>query len=165
VEALAAATQEDLLVVGKQGWARLPHRRLGSTPRQLLGQAQVSVMVYSQPRRDGHPVLVLFDSPEAGARTLALAGYIAPRPDTELVLLLPPGAATPLREAAGRAAEDRGGRVTVRELEGREAPALAGLVRRTTPHALVVSRDSPFLAATEGYRLLEELELPVVVVP
>ena len=109
----------------------------------------------------------LFDGADTGPRALALAEYIAPATATEVVLLLPPSPGTdpPLREAATELAHDPSGRVRVRELTGREAPALAQTVRQSAPHALVVSRDSPFLAGREGQRLLEELDIPVVVVP
>jgi nucleotide-binding universal stress UspA family protein len=167
-EALAVATHDDLLVVGKRGWARLPHRRLGSTTRQLLGQAHVSLMVYSQAQVRGHPILVLFDDPDAGPRALALATYIAPRPGHPLVLLLPPG--TPeetdqLHRAAARSLTDQGLEAEVRQLTGDEVQALARTVRRESPHALVMGHHSPLLTGTPGQQLVEELDIPVVMAP
>jgi len=167
-EALAVATHDDLLVVGKRGWARLPHRRLGSTTRQLLGQARVSLMVYSPAQARGHPILVLFDDPEAGARALALAAYIAPTPEHKLVLLLPPGAAAAtdrLQQAAARALGEQGLEAEIRQLTGDEVQALARTVQRESPHALVMGHHSPLLAGTSGQQLVENLDVPVVMAP
>ncbi|MFA9460689.1 universal stress protein [Thiohalorhabdus methylotrophus] len=165
-EALARAAPGDLLVVGKTGWSRLPHQRLGSTPQRLLSKAQVSVMVYARPARTARsPVVALFDDPESGPRTLGLATFLARADSEALTVLIPEPDADRLIPAARKWLSDHGVEATLKPLHGATSGDLAATALHEDLQALVVHRDSPLLGGDARRRLLESLDAPVVLVP
>jgi nucleotide-binding universal stress UspA family protein len=168
-QALAYITPSDLIVVGKTGWSSLRPGRLGSTPRSLVAQASLAVMVLGEAGgAQAHPTMVLFDHPEAGPRALAMATQIARRDGRTLTVLLPPADPETLADLRRRAASwlaGRGVEAEMQELAGTGPEAIAGAVRTAGGRTLVVSRASPALAGPAGARLIEAVAPPVVVVP
>ncbi|MFP4561056.1 MAG: universal stress protein [Thiohalorhabdus sp.] len=166
--ALARAIPGDLLVVGKTGWSRLPYKRLGSTPRHLIRKADVdvSVMVYSPPASPRHhPIVAVFDDPDSGPRALALAAYIARTEADTLTILIPEEEAERLVPEVRRWLAGRGVDATLKLLRGREPEALTNVLHRERLQALVIHRSSPLIAGAVRQRLLEALDVPVVLVP
>ncbi|KPV39214.1 hypothetical protein AN478_13155 [Thiohalorhabdus denitrificans] len=164
--ALAWATPGDLLVVGKTGWSRLPYKRLGSTPRDLVRKANVSVMVYAPPptpRR--HPIVAVFDDPQSGPPTLALAAYIAHTEADTLTVLIPEAEAERLVPEVRRWLAGRGVDASLKLLQARDPEALTNTLSRERLQALVIHRNSPLIAGEVRQRLLESLDVPVVLVP
>ena len=165
-EALAHAAPGDLMVVGKWGGSPLRTGRLGSTARGLLGQASLSVMVMERAAAGSHPTVALFDHPEWGPRALEMAAQIARRDGRALAVLLPPGkpeAVADLRRSAETWLAARGLQAEFRTLAAGSPRAVASAVAAADGRALVISRQSPYMA--DGTRLIEAVAPPVVVVP
>jgi nucleotide-binding universal stress UspA family protein len=165
-QALANAGPGDLVVVGKSGWSPLRTGRLGSTARDLLGQASLTVMVMEHPAAGAHPTVALFDHPEWGPRALDMAAQIARRDGRALAVLLPPGepeAMAELRRGAEAWLTARGLQAEFHTLSAHSPRAVAAAVAAAEGRALVVSRQSPVLA--DGAQLVEAVAPPVVVVP
>ena len=167
-QVLAAAAAGDLIVVGKSGWSPLRRGRLGSTARQLIDEASLTVMVLEQAAGAAvRPTLALFDHPEAGRRALAVAAQIAQRDGHALTVLVPggdPAAAAELHRRAEGWLAEHGLEAAVQTTDG-GPEALARAMGASGGHILVVSRAGPVMAGGAGDRVLERLATPVVVVP
>jgi nucleotide-binding universal stress UspA family protein len=84
-EILAAATDSDLVIVGKSGWSR--GRRLGSTAQTLVVQSELQILVFQAGVRLTRPVLVVYDGSEAGKRALNAAVNVL-EDDSSLTVLI-----------------------------------------------------------------------------
>lgn len=165
-EVVAHAGPGDLVVMGKTGWSTLRRGRLGSTPRHLLAQDSLTLMVLEQTASAIHPTMALFDDARAGARALAMAAQIARRDGRALAVLLPPGeTGTALRREAEQWLAERGLDADFHTLAAASPQAVAAAVRTGSGRALVVSRASPMVAGDAGPQLIEAVTPTVVVVP
>ncbi|HEX6305448.1 MAG TPA: universal stress protein [Anaerolineales bacterium] len=70
-EILAAATDIDLVILGKSGWSR--RRRLGSTAQTLVVQSERQILIFQAGVRLTHPVLVIYDGSQASKKALNAA--------------------------------------------------------------------------------------------
>lgn len=70
-EILAAATDSDLVIVGKSGWSRRKH--LGSTAQTLVVQSERQILIFQAGVRLSRPVLVVYDGSETSTNALAAA--------------------------------------------------------------------------------------------
>lgn len=166
-QALAHALPGDLLVVGRTGWSPVQRGRVGSTPRSLIREGPLAVMVHGG-AAGGHTTTALLDSLEAGPEVLAMAAQLAIRDEQALTVFLPPeeeGGADRLRHLAEDWLEDRGLQATYRTLPSASTEAVARAVRNESGRALVISRRSPFVAPDGGEGLIRAVAPPVVVVP
>lgn len=92
-ELLAAASESDLIILGKSGWSG--RKRIGSTAREVAVQSPIQSLILLQKVRPGTPVMVLYDGSKASKNALAAARKII-HPDSSLTVLLN----TKSREAA-----------------------------------------------------------------
>src|SRR5690606_31783004 len=69
VELLAAASEADLIILGKAGWSR--RRRLGSTARVVITQAPQRTLILQQGAHLGLPVGILYDGSPLARQALA----------------------------------------------------------------------------------------------
>jgi nucleotide-binding universal stress UspA family protein len=72
-EILSAASDADLLVLGKAGWAIGDVRCPGSTCLAVLSQSRVPVMIVEQGAELSPPILVVHDGSDAGERAVEFA--------------------------------------------------------------------------------------------
>ncbi len=168
-EALALLAPEDLLVLGKIGYARARGQRVGSSAWAILHEAPGPVMVFERPSPQARPrgVAVLVDAGTPGLQALEAAAALL-EPDealTAVVACYPPGtAADPADPAqrwlAGRFPQARWLPVTT------DSPRrLARLLTEQAAEKVIVSRRSAVMRHHEARELVEALRLPVVVIP
>lgn len=84
-ELLAAATEADLVILGKSGWSR--RRRLGSTAKTLVIQFERQILVFQAGVRLARAVLVIYDGSEASKKALNAALNIL-EDDSSLTVLM-----------------------------------------------------------------------------
>jgi nucleotide-binding universal stress UspA family protein len=109
-ELLAAASEADLIILGKIGWSLTRRRRLGSTARAVLSQATSLTLILQQGARLGLPVLIVYDGSAIAQKALAAAsrlvrgknGYL-----TVVVLADAPDEAQDLQSHAARWLRER----------------------------------------------------------
>jgi nucleotide-binding universal stress UspA family protein len=76
-EILSAATEVDLVILGKIGRSMIGHRRMGSTARMIVHQGLGLTLILQQERAPAVPVSVVYDGSELARRALDLAGHFA----------------------------------------------------------------------------------------
>ncbi len=167
-EALAVLTPDDLLVLGKVGYARSRGLRFGSTARAIIQQAPGPVMVCEEPGSGARPrgVAVVVEPGEQGVRTLETAAALLGG-DEAITTALPDGP-----PHAATADETPQGWLRSRYPAARwlERPAsdpahVARALAEAGAEKLIVSRRSALLTQTGPRALVEAVQLPVLVVP
>ncbi len=166
-ETLSLIERDDLLVLGKVGYARARGLRIGSTARAILLGTSGPVLVFERPQRSPaqHGVAVVVEPGEAGVRTLSYAAALLGEHET-VRCLIPDGTT--------RLPDDDPARLWVAQhcpqacwLAG-AAGSPAALARHLgggRAEKLIVSRRSALLAAHDARALIEAVQLPVLVVP
>ncbi|WP_200257414.1 universal stress protein [Halorhodospira neutriphila] len=169
-EALALLAPEDLLVLGKIGYARARGQRVGSSAWAILHEAPGPVMVFERPLPEARPrgVAVVIDAGASGLQALESAAALL-EPDEALTAVIachapgaaPEAAADPAqRWLAERFPQARWLPVTT---DGPER--IARLLAAQAAEKVVVSRRSAVMRRHDARELVEALQLPVVVIP
>lgn len=86
-ELVMAASEMDLVILGKSGWSPIERRRLGSTARALLSEAPGAALVLEHGSRLRPPLAVVCDGSALGRKALKLATTLSEREDSHLILL------------------------------------------------------------------------------
>jgi nucleotide-binding universal stress UspA family protein len=163
-ELLRAAADTDLLVLGKTSRTS-SRRRLGSTSRTLLAEAESSVLVLREPLVSPSPLLVYYDGTARAEAALALGIELAGRSeDGRLEVALPAsddGEAKRLRNRIRTSADDLS--LRIRALSWAEGRRLSAFVRHTEGLVLLPAGGAP-LRTTALQQTLYELNRPVLVV-
>jgi nucleotide-binding universal stress UspA family protein len=76
-EVLAAASEADLMIVGKRTWAPVGARRLGSAFRMILTEGRGLTLVIEERTEWTIPVTVVFDGSSLSAKALNIAVHLA----------------------------------------------------------------------------------------
>ncbi len=85
-ELLAAATDTDIILLGKSGWSQ--RRRLGSTTRVIVTQAPNQIIILQEGAHLGLPVGVIYDGSPNVQKSLAAAANLLHRQDGFLVVII-----------------------------------------------------------------------------
>ncbi|MBK5935733.1 hypothetical protein CCR81_02795 [Halorhodospira halophila] len=166
-ETLSLVNRDDLLVLGKVGYARARGLRIGSTARAIVFGTPGPVMVFERPLRPrtGHGVAVVVEPGEPGVRTLTRAAALLGEGEI-LARIIPDHAAPPpdgddpARAWAARHCPN------AQWLTPAGSPtALARHLSRAPVDKLIISRRSALLAEHDTRSLIEAVQLPVLVVP
>jgi nucleotide-binding universal stress UspA family protein len=72
-ELLTAASEADLVILGKVGWSPTGRRHLGSTARAVLSQATCLTLILQEGVRLSLPILVVYDGSTLAQKALAAA--------------------------------------------------------------------------------------------
>jgi nucleotide-binding universal stress UspA family protein len=72
-ELLTAASEADLVILGKMGWSLTGRRHLGSTARAVLSQATCLTLILQQGAHLSLPILVVYDGSALAQKALAAA--------------------------------------------------------------------------------------------
>lgn len=164
-ELLTAASDVDLVILGKAGWSG--QRRLGSTARSVLSQAPGPALILQQGVRLGLPVVVLYDGSRMAQRALAAATQLVRGSEGYLTLLLladGPDAAQSLQMEAADWLQERGLKARYRWLSKADAARLCRVVQVEGGGVLVLHRDMPLLRGEALMALLNEIGCPVLLV-
>jgi nucleotide-binding universal stress UspA family protein len=73
---LTAASDADLIIVGRAGWSGVTSARTGATCSAIVSSCRAPVLVVERGARPAPPILALDDGSPAAQRALAIAGEI-----------------------------------------------------------------------------------------
>ncbi|MGD8398044.1 MAG: universal stress protein [Anaerolineae bacterium] len=168
-EVLSAASEADVLVLGKLGWSSIHRKRLGSTVRGILPERFGLALVLEEGACFGFPLAVVYDGSPAAGRALLTATALRRRAGDDqalIVLLLAHGSdeAELLQEQAGSVLEDREAPVRYRLLTGANVMVLADALQSEGCATLVLPAQGVALQSNVLETLLEKIDLPVLLV-
>ncbi|MHB1294678.1 MAG: universal stress protein [Anaerolineae bacterium] len=166
-ELTALAAEADLVILGKSAWSLTSGRRMGTTTRAVLGQAQCLALVIEEGRVLGEPVLVAYDGSALGAKALAAAAALVPdgRPSLIVLTLADDDEANKrLQAEAAQQLGDRQRDARFRSLTVYNAARLAGRIHTEGCGTLVLPAHSAVMQDEALAALLDEMEIPVLLV-
>jgi nucleotide-binding universal stress UspA family protein len=166
-ELLTAAAEVDLIILGRGGWSLTRRRRLGSTARAVLSEAPCLALILQHGAGLEMPVLVVYDGSPLAQKALAAAAALVEEEEGHLtVLILADGAdaAHRLQKQAAGWLQERGVEVRYRLLTKLSVPRLAHIVQLEGGGTLVLPARSPLLQDEALLTLLDEIEIPVLLV-
>jgi len=166
-EVLTAAREADVLILGKGGWNVARSRRLGRTIRALLAEAPASTLVLQRGAGLDVPVGVMYDDSPLAGRALMAAALLARRDDERLTVFLVDGEIDEferLRNQVTRRLAGRGLDVRYRAITQCDASRLARVMQIETVGVLVMPGQDASIQGEALLALLDEVEVPVLLV-
>lgn len=156
-EILAAASQTDLVLLGKSGWS--PARPVGSTALALIAASPGAFLLMPQEAPQTGPIAVLFEGSSDSRRTLEASIRLAIAHQAALLVLVSgptPEACDAVRQSARQIIGSRVKEFRIRRVQAAAPRDLAQVLRTEHSRLLVLAGDSP-LAQEAGIRSLLEL--------
>jgi hypothetical protein len=83
-QVLSAASEADLLILGKMTWAPIGGKRLGSTVRMILTQGRGLTLIIQERMSWALPISVIFDGSNLSAKALYIAARLSKAEDRQL---------------------------------------------------------------------------------
>jgi nucleotide-binding universal stress UspA family protein len=166
-ELLTAASEVDLVILGKTGWSLARRGRLGSTARAVLAQATSLTLVLQQGARLRLPVAVVYDGSPAAHRALDASTHLVRGKNgyvTVLILADESAMARSLQTEVAEWLRERGIEAHYRWLIGIDVKRLTDLVETEGCGVLVVPSQGSRLHNEMFLTLLDEVECPVLLV-
>ena len=166
-ELLTAASEVDLIILGRGGWSLTQRRRLGSTARAILSETPCLALILRQGTYLELPMLVVYDGSPLAQKGLATAAALVQGEDGDLTVLVladEPDMAHRLQRQAAEWLQGRGVNVRYRPLTKLSVPRLAHIVRTEGRGTLVLPARSALLQDEVLLALLDEVEMPVLLV-
>ncbi len=166
-ELFTAASEMDLVILGRSGWSPIERRRLGSTARALLSQGPRPALVLQRGTRLRPPVAVLYEGSALGQKAVRVAATLAQGEDSHLVVLLvgdEAEATRMLRKQVSGWLEDRRLLARYRHLPSWKPSQVANSLKSEGVGGLVLPATSEILEEGPLLALLEETEIPVLLV-
>lgn len=169
-EVLSAASEADMLVLGRAGWSLLQRERLGSTVRGILPERFGMALILKEKTCLGVPLAVVYDGSPAAERALDAADALRQQPEDDnkllIVLLLAEDEQKIVdlqRQAAARLSE---GEVVARyhTLTSANVLPLVDILQAEDCGMLILPAQGFALHSSILVQLLEQLELPVLLV-
>ncbi|MFP3895980.1 MAG: universal stress protein [Anaerolineales bacterium] len=165
---LEAASEADMVILGKEAWSTFETRQLGPAIRQVLSQIPTPTMVLQAGARLKRPVLAIYDGSQAAHRALSAAATLAKRDDDRLMVLILAGGESErvgrLHARAETWLEGRGLQVQYQALSESSASRLAALVVRQGYGTIVLPREGSIIRDEGVLDFLDEIEVPVLLV-
>lgn len=164
---LEAASEADMVILGKEAWSTFETGQLGPAVRQVLSQIPTPTMVLQAGAHLDFPVLAIFDGSQAAHRALSAAATLARRDDYRLMVLILAGESEPASHLQARAEtwlEGRGLQVQYQTLSESSVSRLAALVARQGYGTVVLPRQSAVIQDEAVLDFLDETEVPVLLV-
>lgn len=164
-ELLQAVLDADLLIIGKAGWSR--RRRMGSTTRVIVAQSPRQTLILQQGTRLGLVLGLIFDGSPPSFKALQAAVALLHRSNGFLTVIV---IADDIEKARHTQAEvnrwlrERGLSAHFRWLIGAETRNLAALIKTGQFGALVVPGEMDAFNAEDLVGLVDEVEVPVLIV-
>jgi nucleotide-binding universal stress UspA family protein len=166
-ELLAAASEADLVILGKMGWSPAGSRRLGSTARTVLAQAPCLTLVLQQGTRLRLPVMVVYDGSPTAYKALDASTHLVRGKNGYLTILIladEPGTARSLQAEVTEWLRKRGMEARYRWLVGIDVTRLAEMVEREGCGMLVIPSQSSRLHNEMFLTLLDKARCPLLLV-
>jgi nucleotide-binding universal stress UspA family protein len=166
-EVLAEAGEADVLVLGKSGWALVRSRRISPVVRAVLSESPVPTLLLHPGRQLGFPVLVVYDGGPLSNRALDAAVDLAGRDDGRLLILVLGDGMTHAIDLQSHVEQ----RLEGHEIHARynlltksNVPKIASIVRMGSGGTLVLPAKSSVLHDEALMGLLDEVDVPVLLV-
>jgi nucleotide-binding universal stress UspA family protein len=166
-EVLQAASQADLVTLGKQGRSKSPGARLGSTALWVALHAPGALLLVEHGVPGGQPVLMLYDGSEGAERALDAAARLARMSGTHLIILLlagAPDAARQLEQQAGLRIEPHRVHPRFHTLHEADAQSLLRVLQSEGGGLVVLAARSTVLSEETIQKLLDSLRNPVLLI-
>jgi nucleotide-binding universal stress UspA family protein len=165
-EVLTAASETDVLILGRAGWPLTPSRHLGRRVRHILTEAPGMTLILEHGRRLEPPVLVVYDGSALGQKALAAALAVVTEGDRLTVLLLADGTerARDLYAEAQNLLQGQDLELRYRALTESNVPRLARLVHSEEGGTLILPARMGLFEEEAMLKLLDEVDLPVLLV-
>ncbi len=164
-ELLSAASDRDLIILGRAGRSLVRRRGLGSTARTVLSQASCLALILHYGARLGMPVLVVYDGSALGDRALAAAAALAQPGGEGLTVLLPAGdAAEQLQARAAGSLQRLESNARYRTLTEASLPGLVRFLQSEACGVLVLPARTALMEDEAVLALLDQVEIPVLLV-
>lgn len=164
-EVLAAATEADLLAMGKLGWSFGTQFRMGSTALQIAaGTTPVLLLSEHGMPPDVQPV-VYYDASPAAKRGLLAAAELAKRGTKTLTLLLAAADqddALTMRERVNAVLEGKNIEVRYRQIDPQDEVSLLRALKRERPGVLVFGGRELLKKLQPLEELLRETEMALL---
>lgn len=166
-EVLNAALEADLLSLGRASRPLTRRVRLGSTAQAVALQAPHSVLLARKGADPEQPIVVTYDGSEAGARVIDAAVRMSQLNDSNLIILVLAEEAEEAPQLAEKASQLLGDRVAHAEYRflptnGKEA--LSQMLTKDRCALVVLGGNNRLLQGRHLYKLLDELDCPVLLV-
>jgi nucleotide-binding universal stress UspA family protein len=166
-ELLAAASEADLVILGKVGWSPTGRRHMGSTARAVLSQATCLTLILQEGVRLSLPILVVYDGSTIAQKALSAAirlvrgknGYL-----TVLILADGPDAARELQTNVAKWLRERGLEARYRWLVGADVRHLPRIVDSEGCGMLVLPGQHSRVQSQGLLVWLDEVTCPVLLV-
>tara|TARA_B100000676_G_scaffold285821_1_gene314761 strand:- start:390 stop:1316 length:927 start_codon:yes stop_codon:yes gene_type:complete len=170
-EILSAASEADIVIVGKSDRAYPQRLRLGATARTLSAHSPSTVLIahhrfvttdYSPPGA----ILVAYDDTETGDRGLRLAARLALSERHPLTVLIPDSkrAGQRLKDSAETLLTAFGLQPRIRMIDRGESSRLVEIVHAEHGELFVLGCESPLLRGKTTDKVVESLEVPVFLI-
>jgi hypothetical protein len=164
---LSAASEVDLVVMGKAGRSVITGRRLGSVAREMLSGAAGPVLVVADGTRLQGPIVVVYDGSHHADKALVVAARLVDRQAGYLDILVITGRLEAIAELKGQAVSALATRGLLARCSSLTMPSVSRLVRVIES----LGRGTVVLPAGDGFldqdmvlSILERLENAVLVV-
>jgi nucleotide-binding universal stress UspA family protein len=165
-EVVTAAYDADLLVLGRAGWSLLRKGRLGTTARAIVARSPSMALLLPGGTCLASPLTVVFDGSSRAERALDVAVALLEKDRRLRVLLLANGQErlSPLREQVDTRLEGRGLDIRYRALTDSNVSRLVQAIEGEECGTLILPVKSAILEDSALQGLLEELEIPILLV-
>lgn len=166
-ELIAAASEADLFILGKAGHSLVRRRRMGSTARAVaFGGSGLTLLLHANACL-GVPIMVVYDGSIMARRALATAAALVLREqEHELYVITADGAQEvgQYRREAADWLRAQGVKVHFRALTQANVPKLLDLLKEERCGVLVIPSETTLLQDEALISLLDEIEVPVLLV-
>lgn len=167
-EVIAAASDADIVIVGKRGLTQPRGPRLGSTVRALIEETGGITMILQNGATLGFPLVVVYDETPLAEKALNVAVELIAREENGALTLLivAPDKETcqRLQEKAGTITSNLPLTVRYRQLSKSTAKKVADRIQMEERGALILPGNPPLLEDKAVLSLLTKIEAPVLIV-
>ncbi|NBD35841.1 MAG: universal stress protein [Chloroflexi bacterium] len=167
-EVVSAASDVDLVILGKSGLAQPQGSRLGSTVRALIEETPGMTMILQNGAALGFPLVVVYDETPLAEKTLNVAVKLVEKEESGFLTLLIAAedkeACDNLQAKAQDITSDLPLIVRYRQLSKSTAAKVAHRIQMEERGALILPGNRALLADEAVLSLLAKIEVPVLIV-
>jgi nucleotide-binding universal stress UspA family protein len=166
-EVLDAATEADVVILGKGAWSPFETERLTPAVREVLRDAPTSTLVLRAGTRVGPPMRAVYDGSALGDKALSIAAELATDEGGHLMvfgLADDPSEASRLEERVRERLSGKRLAVSFQTLSEASVSRLTYLVAREEQGTLVIPADAEALKDQALLDFLDETRAPVLMI-
>lgn len=164
---LEAAKEADLITIGRRGRSLLQHKRLGSTAKAVIRQADKPILVLKKGLRLGTVITCIYDASREGQRSLNLALSLAEKNNSRLSVIVMDNRKEPSAErdkTVEKMLDDAAIPVNMTTIRQPGIGQFIHIVNHQQPGLLVIPKSQPYLQNDSIETTLEYLNCPVLMI-